>query len=109
MDWQSESPELWAFLGTLQHGEILTGSVTAIERFGVFVALDNGPAHPLLPGVGFITIPELSWRHITAPNPISAEAELGRAASCNGVQVFADGRQAAETLLSVALHTPPAR
>ncbi|MFE7602447.1 S1 RNA-binding domain-containing protein [Streptomyces sp. NPDC057494] len=83
MDWQSESPELWAFLGTLQHGEILTGSVTAIERFGVFVALDEGPAHPLLPGVGFITIPELSWRHITAPTDV---VEVGQRVSCEFLQ-----------------------
>ncbi|GEB57069.1 hypothetical protein [Streptomyces gardneri] len=43
---------------------ILSGTVAAIERFGVFVTLDDGPAHPLFPGVGFIVIPELSWRHI---------------------------------------------
>ncbi|WP_405817638.1 S1 RNA-binding domain-containing protein [Streptomyces sp. NBC_00838] len=61
---RSENPELWAFLESLHRGEILSGTVTAIERFGVFVALDNGPDHPVLPGVGFITIPELSWPRI---------------------------------------------
>ncbi|MGK5500964.1 S1 RNA-binding domain-containing protein [Streptomyces sp. URMC 125] len=60
----SENPELWAFLEPLHCGEILSGTVTAIERFGVFVALDDGPDHPVFPGVGFITIPELSWRRI---------------------------------------------
>ncbi|MGW0737681.1 S1 RNA-binding domain-containing protein [Streptomyces sp. NPDC002851] len=70
MDWQAESPELWAFLGSLQRGEILSGTVAAIERFGVFVALDEGPEHPLFPGVGFITIPELSWRRFEAASDV---------------------------------------
>lgn len=43
MDWQSESPELWVYLGALHLGEILNGTVTAIERFGVCVALADGP------------------------------------------------------------------
>ncbi|MDX3540153.1 S1 RNA-binding domain-containing protein [Streptomyces sp. MB09-01] len=60
----TENPELWAFLESLHCGDILSGTVTAIERFGVFVALDDGPDHPVFPGVGFITIPELSWRRI---------------------------------------------
>ncbi|MEU3604490.1 S1 RNA-binding domain-containing protein [Streptomyces sp. NPDC035033] len=70
MDGQSESPELRAFLGTLRPGDILSGTVAAIERFGVFVALDDGPAHPLFPGVGFVAVPELSWRHIDAPTDV---------------------------------------
>ncbi|MCX5265880.1 S1 RNA-binding domain-containing protein [Streptomyces sp. NBC_00199] len=64
MGGRSENPELWAFLESLHYGDILSGTATAIERFGVFVALDDGPDHPVLPGVGFITIPELSWRRI---------------------------------------------
>ncbi|MFE5290527.1 S1 RNA-binding domain-containing protein [Nocardia sp. NPDC056611] len=70
MDWRAESPELWAFLESLRGGEILSGTVTAIERFGVFVALDDGPEHPLYPGVGFISIPELSWRRFEAASDI---------------------------------------
>ncbi|MGW6696492.1 S1 RNA-binding domain-containing protein [Nocardia sp. NPDC055049] len=70
MDWRAESPELWTFLGSLRCGEVLSGTVTAIELFGVFVALDDGPAHPLYPGVGFITIPELSWRRFEAASDI---------------------------------------
>ncbi|MFI6899477.1 30S ribosomal protein S1, partial [Streptomyces sp. NPDC050256] len=62
MDWRSESQELWAFLASLHCGDILSGTVAAIEQFGVFVSLDDGPAHPLFPGVGFIVFPELSWR-----------------------------------------------
>lgn len=67
MDWQSESPELWAFLKTLHRGDILAGTVAAIERFGVFVALDDGPGHPTLPGVGFIGIPNSPGGTSTIP------------------------------------------
>ncbi|MFF2231152.1 S1 RNA-binding domain-containing protein [Streptomyces anulatus] len=79
MDWQSESPELWAFLKTLHRGDILAGTVAAVERFGVFVALDDGPGHPTLPGVGFIGIPELSWRRFDDPADV---VQVGQRVSC---------------------------
>ncbi|MGW7458140.1 S1 RNA-binding domain-containing protein [Streptomyces sp. NPDC054797] len=83
MDWQSESPELWAFLESLPRGDILSGTVAAIERFGVFVALDDGPAHPLFPGVGFIVILEVSWRHIDAPTDV---VQVGQRVLCEFLQ-----------------------
>ncbi|MFF3762219.1 S1 RNA-binding domain-containing protein [Streptomyces sp. NPDC002185] len=83
MDWQSESPELWAFLESLRRGEIVSGTVAAIERFGVFVALDNGPAHPLFPGVGFIVVPELSWRRFDAPTDV---VQVGQRVACEFLQ-----------------------
>ncbi|GAB2842444.1 S1 RNA-binding domain-containing protein [Lentzea nigeriaca] len=61
-----EHPELDAFLAALSPGDLLPGTVAAIERFGVFVRLDDGPRHPIFPGTGFVSIPELSWRHISA-------------------------------------------
>ncbi|MFJ9709868.1 S1 RNA-binding domain-containing protein [Streptomyces sp. NPDC101234] len=79
----TENPELWAFLKGLRHGEVLDGTVAAIERFGVFVALDEGPEHPVYPGVGFITIPELSWRHIDAASDVVA---IGQRVSCEFLQ-----------------------
>ncbi|MEU1202618.1 S1 RNA-binding domain-containing protein [Streptomyces sp. NPDC005813] len=79
----AENPELWAFLKARQSGEILSGTVRAIERFGVFVALDDGPEHPVFPGVGFITIPELSWRHIEA---VSDVVQVGQRVSCEFLQ-----------------------
>ncbi|WP_329314295.1 S1 RNA-binding domain-containing protein [Streptomyces sp. NBC_01262] len=75
----AENAELWAFLKPLRHGEILSGTVAAIERFGVFVALDEGPDHPVFPGVGFITIPELSWQHIDAASDV---VRIGQRVSC---------------------------
>src|SRR5918911_3363333 len=70
MGGRSENPELWTFLESLHCGEILSGTITAIERFGVFVALDDGPAHPVFPGVGFITLPELSWHRFDAASDV---------------------------------------
>ncbi|MBK3562301.1 S1 RNA-binding domain-containing protein [Streptomyces sp. MBT62] len=78
-----ENPELWAFLASLHPGEILSGTVAAIERFGVFVALDDGPDHPVFPGVGFITIPELSWRRIDAASDV---VRVGQRVSCEFLQ-----------------------
>ena len=75
----AENPELWAFLKPLRSGEILSGTITAIERFGVFVALQEGPDHPVFPGVGFITIPELSWHSFEAATDI---VQLGQHVTC---------------------------
>lgn len=79
----AENPELWAFLGSLQYGEVLCGTVAAIERFGVFVALDDGPEHPAYPGVGFITIPELSWRRFEAASDV---VRVGQRVACEFLQ-----------------------
>ena len=83
MDGPSDHPELWAFLESLHCGEILSGTVTAIERFGVFVALDSGPDHPMFPGVGFITLPELSWRRFEAAADV---VQVGQRVSCEFLQ-----------------------
>ncbi|MFH0180623.1 S1 RNA-binding domain-containing protein [Streptomyces cacaoi] len=79
----TEHPELWAFLKRLRRGEILAGTVAAIERFGVFVALDEGPDHPVFPGVGFITYPELSWRRFEAASEV---VQIGQRVSCEFLQ-----------------------
>ncbi|MFD8813694.1 S1 RNA-binding domain-containing protein [Streptomyces sp. NPDC059627] len=102
MDWQFESPELWAFLESLHRGEILSGTVAAIEPFGVFVALDDGPAHPTLPGVGFITIPELSWRHIDAVTDV---VTVGQRVTCEFLQF--DTHNAEARLSLCALQPDP--
>ncbi|MFI6576285.1 S1 RNA-binding domain-containing protein [Nocardiopsis sp. NPDC050513] len=63
---------------SLRPGEVLSGVVAGVQRFGVFVALDDGPPHPVLPGVGFVRIPELSWETFTDPTEI---AEVGQPVS----------------------------
>jgi small subunit ribosomal protein S1 len=79
----TENPELWTFLKRLRRGEFLAGTVAAIERFGVFVALDQGPEHPVYPGVGFITYPELSWRRFEAASDV---VEVGQRVLCEFLQ-----------------------
>ncbi|MFG2999799.1 S1 RNA-binding domain-containing protein [Streptomyces sp. NPDC048340] len=79
----TENPELWAFLKTLRAGEMLSGQISSVERFGVFVALDDGPEHPVFPGVGFITIPELSWRHVETASDV---VQVGRRVTCEFLQ-----------------------
>ncbi|CAG7643671.1 S1 RNA-binding domain-containing protein [Actinacidiphila bryophytorum] len=78
-----EHPELWAFLEALARGEALSGTVAAIERFGVFVALDHGPAHPLFPGVGFITYPELAWQRFVKASGV---VQVGQRVTCEFLQ-----------------------
>ncbi|MFC8196431.1 S1 RNA-binding domain-containing protein [Streptomyces sp. NPDC057298] len=79
----TEDRELWQFLKGLQKGEILSGTVASIESFGVFVALDDGPRHPVFSGVGFITFPELSWRRFEDPSEV---VEVGQRVSCEFLQ-----------------------
>ncbi|MBD0738692.1 S1 RNA-binding domain-containing protein [Streptomyces sp. CBMA29] len=78
-----EHPELWAFLESLTPGQALSGTVTAIEPFGVFVALDNGPTHPLFPGVGFITYPELAWQSFDEATDV---VQVGQRVTCEFLQ-----------------------
>jgi ribosomal protein S1 len=78
-----EHPELWAFLELLRPGVRLAGTVAVIERFGVFVALENGPAHPVFPGVGFIALPELSWRRFEQASDI---VQVGQQVECTFIQ-----------------------
>jgi ribosomal protein S1 len=66
-----EYPELWAYLQARRRGEVLTGTIAAIKPFGVFVALDDGPPHPLFPGVGFVAHPEVAWGHYQAMSDVA--------------------------------------
>ncbi|WP_052850918.1 S1 RNA-binding domain-containing protein [Streptomyces avicenniae] len=75
----TENPALWAFLAARRSGEMLSGTVAAIERFGVFVALDDGPRHPVLPGAGFVTVPDLSWRRVEDASDV---VRLGERVTC---------------------------
>lgn len=80
---RSENPDLWAFLESLHPGEVLSGTIAAIERFGVFVALDDGPVHPIFAGVGFITLPDLSWKRFEAALDV---VQIGQQVSCRFIQ-----------------------
>ncbi|MFI2437455.1 S1 RNA-binding domain-containing protein [Streptomyces sp. NPDC018693] len=77
------NPQLWAFLEALRRGELLSGTVAAIERFGVFVALADGPDHPVFPGVGFISLAELSWGRFETASEV---VQVGQRVSCEFLQ-----------------------
>ncbi|MFD8420188.1 S1 RNA-binding domain-containing protein [Streptomyces sp. NPDC059466] len=79
----TENPKLWAFLKRIDRGEVLSGVVASIERFGVFVALDDGPAHPVFPGVGFISVAELSWQRYEVVTDV---VQVGQRVSCEFLQ-----------------------
>lgn len=73
--WRTEptpSDRNWAFLKTLNRGEIVTGTVTRIATFGVtFVDIGGFEA--------MINIPELSWRPIDHPSDVVAVGQEIRA------------------------------
>ncbi|MGW3335254.1 S1 RNA-binding domain-containing protein [Streptomyces rubiginosohelvolus] len=87
----TETPELWEFLHSLRKDDVLTGTIAAVEPFGVFVALDEGPKHPEFPGVGFITLPELSWRFFEDASEI---VYVGQRVSCQFLQADTTNGQA---------------
>ncbi|MEW2079315.1 S1 RNA-binding domain-containing protein [Streptomyces sp. NPDC013433] len=97
----TENAELWAFLKSLRVGGVLSGRVASIERFGVFVALDDGPDHPVFPGVGFITIPELSWRRF---NTASDVVQVGQGVSCEFLQFDTTSGEARLSLRATQPH-----
>lgn len=96
----TEHPRLWAFLKELRPGQRLSGTVAAIERFGVFVALNEGPDHPVFPGVGFITMPELSWRCFQDPSEVIS---MGQYITC---EVLAFDTSNGEARLSLRATQP---
>lgn len=67
-----EDPELRDFLLHLRPGDVVTGTVSDTQPFGVFVHLDGEPSRPVtgLPGTGFINVPELSWSHFAETSEI---------------------------------------
>ncbi|WP_241479696.1 S1 RNA-binding domain-containing protein [Nocardiopsis lucentensis] len=87
----TENPELWDFLKRLRPGEIISGRIASIESFGVFVALDDSPDHPVCPGVGFITFSELSWRHFETGTDI---VHVGQRVSCKFLGFHASNGEA---------------
>jgi small subunit ribosomal protein S1 len=85
-------------LASIEVGELCSGTVTAVSQSGqlevaldgfsglpsgVIGPLDQGWPRPargeLKPGVGFITIPELSWRRFDSTEDI---VQVGQRVSC---------------------------
>ncbi|MEU9063197.1 S1 RNA-binding domain-containing protein [Streptomyces sp. NPDC048430] len=63
--WRTEptpSGRRWPFPPSLHRGDIVTGRVTCIASFGIYVDIGGFAA--------LINIPELSWRHISHPSEV---------------------------------------
>ncbi|MEV7359060.1 S1 RNA-binding domain-containing protein [Kitasatospora sp. NPDC091276] len=67
-----ENPELRSFLLGIRPGQILSGTVSEVHNFGVFVHLDGEPDGLC---TGFIRVTELSWSRI---NHASEAVEVGQ-------------------------------
>ena len=91
--------ELWHFLSRLRPGEVVSGTIAAIERFGVFVALDDGPGRPVFPGVGFTSMAELSWHHFDSAAEV---VQVGQRVSCKFLQFDTSNGEARLSLKAVA-------
>ena len=76
--------ELWHFLSRLRPGE---------------VALDDGPGHPVFPGVGFTSMAELSWHHF---NSAAEVVQVGQRVSCKFLQFDTSNGEARLSLKAVA-------
>ncbi|MFH7335182.1 S1 RNA-binding domain-containing protein [Streptomyces sp. KHY 26] len=67
-----EDEALYRFLLGIARGDVVTGTVSSVHRFGVFVRLDGEPAHPVYEGTGFVNVPELSWSRFDDPADVVA-------------------------------------
>ncbi|NXY97101.1 S1 RNA-binding domain-containing protein [Streptomyces sp. BR123] len=60
-----ENQELRSFLTGIRPGQVVSGTVSGVHDFGVFVRLDGEPAGVL---TGFVRVPDLSWSWIDHPS-----------------------------------------
>ncbi|MEW1725133.1 S1 RNA-binding domain-containing protein [Streptomyces sp. NPDC093109] len=94
-----ENPELRSFLVGIQPGQVLSGTVSAVHNFGVFVHLDGEPDGLC---TGFIRVPDLSWSWI---NHASEAVEVGQRVT--GEVIMSETRQGQVTVSLKALLENP--
>ncbi|WP_241778877.1 S1 RNA-binding domain-containing protein [Streptomyces sp. AcH 505] len=94
-----ENPELRAFLVAIQPGQIVSGTVSGVHNFGVFVHLDGEPQGLC---TGFIRVPDLTWDWITHP---SEATEVGQ--RITGEVIMSETRSAQVTISLKALLEDP--
>lgn len=64
------------FLKGLRKGSVVSGTVGAVHNFGVFVHLDGEPDSE--DPIGFVRIPEISWRHFDELDEVIATGDRVR-------------------------------
>lgn len=94
-----ENPELRAYLVGIQPGQVVSGTVSAVHNFGVFVHLDGEPAGLR---TGFVRAPDLTWSRIDHP---SEAAEAGQRVT--GEVIMSETRDGQVTLSLKALLDDP--
>jgi len=94
-----ENPELRAFLAAIQPGQIVSGIVSGVHNFGVFVHLDGEPQGLC---TGFIRVPDLTWNRINHP---SEAAEVGQ--RITGEVIMSEMRNGQVTISLKALLEDP--
>ncbi|MFI6864051.1 S1 RNA-binding domain-containing protein [Streptomyces sp. NPDC050421] len=94
-----ENPELRAYLVAVQPGQVVSGTVSAVHDFGVFVHLDGEPAGLR---TGFVRLPDLTWSRIDHP---SEAVEAGQRVT--GEVIMSETRDGRVTLSLKALLDDP--
>ncbi|MFJ9930518.1 S1 RNA-binding domain-containing protein [Streptomyces misionensis] len=97
-----EDEALYRFLLGLARGDVVTGTVSSVHRFGVFARIDGEPAHPVHEGTGFINVPQLTWARFDDPADVVTPGQRIRA------QVLASETRRGQVALSLkALQDDP--
>jgi ribosomal protein S1 len=94
-----ESQELRSFLVGVHSGQVVSGTVSGVHNFGVFVHLDGEPDGFC---TGFIRVPDLSWSRIDHPSEV---VEPGQ--RITGEVIMSETRQGQVTISLKALQEDP--
>ncbi|MFD0396761.1 S1 RNA-binding domain-containing protein [Kitasatospora sp. NPDC127121] len=94
-----EIPALRSFLLALERGQVVTGTVSEVHNFGVFVHVDGEPEGLC---TGFIRVPDLTWGWINHP---SEAVEAGQRITAE--VIIAETRSSQVTLSLKALQEDP--
>lgn len=94
-----EHPELRAYLVAVQPGQVVSGTVSAVHDFGVFVHLDGEPDGLR---TGFVRVPDLTWSRIDHP---SEAVEVGQRVT--GEVIMSETRNGQVTISLKALLDDP--
>ncbi|MET8804619.1 S1 RNA-binding domain-containing protein [Streptomyces sp. NPDC004546] len=97
-----EDEPLRHFLLGIERGSVVTGTVTSVHAFGVFVRIDGESPHPVHDGTGFVRIPELSWSGFGHPAEVVRPGQR-----VTGEVLVADTRQGQVSLSLKALQEDP--
>jgi len=94
-----ENPALRSFLLAFERGQVVTGTVSEVHNFGVFVHVDGEPEGLC---TGFIRVPDLTWGWISHPGEV---VEAGQRISAE--VIIAETRSGQVTLSLKALQEDP--